>query len=131
VVGKKAGSGTNSQLTIHLKVWLENQEGELVLGMGRVLMLEAIGRTGSINRAAQELNMSYRSLWGRVVEIEERLGRKLLVRSQGGDKGGGSQLTPLAVELIRQFREFQGRLQGDAKEILQSSDLHFLKMKSE
>ena len=102
-----------------------------MLGTGRVVMLEAIERCGSINRAAQELNMSYRALWGRLVETEERLGQKLLIRSQGGDKGGGSQLTPLAGELVRQFREFQSRLQADAKEIFQSSDLQFLKTKSD
>jgi len=131
VLCKKASKKGNSQFTIRLKVWIENQEGELVLGTGRVVMLEAIERCGSINRAARELNMSYRALWGRLVETEERLGQKLLVRCHGGDKGGGSQLTPRACQLVRQFREFQSRLQSDAKEIFQSSDLHLLKMKSD
>lgn len=114
---------------IRLKVWIENQEGDLVLGTGRVVMLEAIERSGSINKAAQQLNMSYRALWGRLMETEERLGRKLLIRSQGGAKGGGSQLTPLAVSLVKQFREFQSRLQEDANDIFKSSDIQFLNMK--
>jgi molybdate transport system regulatory protein len=120
----------DARFAIRLKVWIENQEGELVLGMGRVVMLEAIERNGSINQAAKELKMSYRDLWGRLLETEGCLGKKLLVRRQGGSQGGGSQITPLAVTLVKQFREFQSRLQKDALELSQSLDLQFLNMRS-
>ena len=37
--------------------------GEMVLGPGKVDLLEAIGRTGSISAAGRELGMSYRRAW--------------------------------------------------------------------
>ena len=41
------------------KVWLE-KDGRLVFGIGKATILSQIQKTGSINKAAKELNMSYR-----------------------------------------------------------------------
>ncbi len=110
------GGKNNGSFSVRLKVWIENEEGELVIGMGRVAMLEAIKRSGSINQAAKELNMSYRALWGRLKSMEKRLGKKLLVKSPGGAKGGGTVLTPLAETLIERFRELNDRMESEARE---------------
>jgi molybdate transport system regulatory protein len=84
-------------------VWLVDDEGNIVLGLGRIKMLEAIQRLGSINAAAKDLKISTRSIWGRIKTTEERLGQPLLVRSVGGVAGGGSQLTDFATALIDLF----------------------------
>ena len=57
-----------------------------------------------------------RAIWGRIKNSEERLGRKLLVRSVGGIAGGGSQLTEFAVTLINLFDDLNRRVeqQSDA-----------------
>jgi len=88
---------------IRSKVWIENDSGSVVFGLGRVKILEAIHRKGSIHAAAKELGMSYRGVWGRIKATEERLGRPLLVRNIGGTAGGGSRLTPFAEALLEQF----------------------------
>lgn len=90
-------------LKVRSKVWLVDDSGDMVLGIGRIKMLEAIRRLGSINAAAKELKVSTRSIWGRIKNTEQRLGRPLLVRSVGGASGGGSQLTEFAVALIDLF----------------------------
>ena len=72
-----------------------------------VRILEAIERHGSINAAAKELKMGYRAVWARISATENRLGKKLLVRQTGGSAGGGSQLTPLAQELVKNFKKVQ------------------------
>ncbi len=77
----------------------------MVFGLGRLKILEAVHRLGSLQAAAKELKMSYRAVWGRVKATEERLGVPLLVRSKGGASGGGSQLVPFALELVEQFRK--------------------------
>jgi len=89
------------------KVWLQDQTGEVVFGFGRVRILEAIEKHGSINAAAKELKMGYRAVWARISATEKRLGKQLLVRQAGGSLGGGSQLTPLAKELVRNFKKVQ------------------------
>jgi len=91
---------------VRSKVWIVDNSGDVVFGMGRVKILRAIQHTGSIHAAAKELGMSYRGVWGRIKATEERLGRPLLVRSIGGTSGGGSRLTPFAETLLEQFVQF-------------------------
>lgn len=91
-------------LGIRSKIWLVDASGEVVFGLGRLKMLQAIETHGSINGAAKALKMSNRRIWGRIKVTEERLGRPLLVRNVGGTAGGGSQLTDYAKSLIDYFQ---------------------------
>lgn len=77
---------------IRSKIWFEDASGEVIFGIGRLKMLEAIDRNGSIQAAAKELKMSYRALWGRITATENRMGRQLLTRNIGVAAGCGSQL---------------------------------------
>jgi molybdate transport system regulatory protein len=98
-------SDTSTSFHIRSKVWIEDSEGNVVFGLGRLKMLEMIQRLGSIQAAAKELKMSYRALWGRIKATEERIGEQLLVRNIGGSSGGGSELTLFAQILMEQFRQ--------------------------
>ncbi len=98
-------SDTSESFHIRSKVWIEDNSGKVIFGLGRVVILEAIGRHGSIHGAAKELGMSYRAVWGRIKATEERLGEELLVRNIGGTSGGGSKLTPKAKMLLEQFHQ--------------------------
>ena len=82
-------------MKIRTKVWIDDDTGNVIFGSGREYMLEAIDRLGSMNKAAKELGMSYRALWGRIKSTEERLGAEVLVRKAGGGKACGSALTPV------------------------------------
>jgi len=92
--------GEKKSFYIRSKVWIEDKDGNVVFGLGRMRILDAIQRLGSINAAAKELKMGYRAIWGRINASEERLGKPLLVRNAGG----GSQLTPFAEALMEKFR---------------------------
>ncbi|MEF8807534.1 TOBE domain-containing protein [Natronomonas sp.] len=74
-------------------------------------MLRAIDRFGSMHEAANELGRSYPHLQRRVVELEEAIGQ-LTRRVRGGKDGGGTQLTPDALDLIRQFERLRVELSG-------------------
>lgn len=104
-------------MRIRTKLWIETDDGNPVLGDGRLEILEAIARTGSLSAAARELEMSYRSLWGKVRAAEKRLGVPLVCGVAGGPKHGGSSLTPDAVELVRSFTEFRTRAEAAVAEI--------------
>src|SRR4051794_36556652 len=84
------------------KVWLERR-GEVVLSDWRVALLEAIDATGSLARAAERLDVPYRTAWYKLKEIERRLGVRLLATQSGGADGGGSRLTAEAHEIIARF----------------------------
>ncbi len=98
-------SQTEKTYSIRSKVWIEDDSGNVVFGLGRVKILESIQRRGSIQAAAKELGMSYRGVWGRLKATEERLGQPLLVRNIGGASGGGSRLTPFAESLVQRFAD--------------------------
>jgi len=95
---------------IRSKIWIEDQSRNVVFGLGRLKILDAIDRLGSIQAASKELKMSYRALWGRIRATEERLNRPLLIRNKGGRSGGGSQLTPFALSLLVYFRHLHQRI---------------------
>jgi len=100
---------SHNGLEIRSKVWIES-EGEPVFGRGRRFLLEAIDEHGSINRAASEVNISYRKAWSHIKVMEERLGIRLVERQTGGKNGGGAVLTREAREFLRRFRSMEDGL---------------------
>lgn len=109
---------TATPFSIRSKVWIEAEDGKVIFGLGRFRILSAIDRCGSINAAAKELKMGYRAIWGKIKATEEGLGQPLLIRNAGGRTGGGSELTPLARTLLREFKKMHAH-------ILTESDLFF------
>jgi molybdate transport system regulatory protein len=89
------------------KIWIEDEEGKAVFGAGRQRILDAVARHGSILAASQELEMSYRAVWGKIRATEKRMGKPLLTSKAGGPTGGGSELTPLALTLVEKFNKLQ------------------------
>lgn len=108
---------------IRSKIWFEDASGEVIFGIGRLKMLEAIDRNGSIQAAAKELKMSYRALWGRITATENRMGRQLLTRNIGGAAGGGSQLTPFAKILLENFQDIHRRIAEESDRMFQEEIL--------
>lgn len=102
-------------MKVRCKVWLE--DGSPLFGDGLALLLQAIDELGSINQAAARLNMSYRQAWGHIKKIEERMGLSLLNTRIGGERGGGSQLTPAARELLQKYQLFRKRADDSIQEI--------------
>lgn len=100
-------SAKSKKLAIKSKIWIEDENGDMVFGSGRLRILKAIREHGSILAAAKELHMSYRAVWGKIKATEERLGQSLLTRRAGGAQGGGSELTPLGKALLERFDQLQ------------------------
>ncbi len=92
------------ELHANLKVWITDETGKVIFGAGRMSLLDAIERNGSILKAAKELSMSYRSAWGRIRATEERLGEPIIEKIPGAGRRGGSRLTPRGEELLKKYR---------------------------
>jgi molybdate transport system regulatory protein len=101
--------------SVRSKIWIEDSGGKVIFGLGRYLILDAIRRSGSMNAAAKELHMSYRAVWMRVRSSEERIGKKLLIR-----EGKGSQLTPFAENLMKQYRRLLTVVRSETDEVYES-----------
>jgi molybdate transport system regulatory protein len=104
-------------LKIRMRLWIECETGETLFGEGQITILEAIEKQGSINAAAKSLGMGYRSMWGRLKKIEERIGTPLLIRRKGGASGGQSVLTAEAKRMVEKFRQLQQNLHETAEKI--------------
>ena len=95
-------------LKLRYKLWIE-KDGEKVFGDGPLDILHRVEGTGSLRQAAAEINMSYSQAWNLMKDLEKRLGFNLLKRKVGGKKGGGSEITEEARELMMKFKIFRKR----------------------
>lgn len=109
------------KLRIRSKIWIEDEMGRVVFGQGRQKIFEAVIRHGSIHAAAKELKMSYRAVWGKLKDTEERMGQPLLVRQVGGATGGGSELTPLGKNLFEKFSDLQALVATEVEKLFKRS----------
>ena len=100
-------------MKIRSKFWIENK-GEVVLGGGKTALLLTMDRLGSIQRAADEFEMSYRHAWGAIKKIEQRAGFKIVDTKLGG-RNGGAQLTPKGKAFIKKtdslFKDLQSSVE--------------------
>jgi molybdate transport system regulatory protein len=94
------------------KVWLE-LEGHPVIGEGRIAMLQAIHRHGSILHASREIGISYRRVRGAIRDMENTLGCPLVKAFRGGEEGGGAKLTSTAQDLVDSFNRVANGFQNE------------------
>ena len=113
----------SKKVCVKSKVWLEDNQGRIIFGLGRTRILQAIEKCGSLNSAAKELKMSYRAIWGKIKVTEEALGRPLLEKQQGGVAGGGSKLTPYAHVLIKRYLSLSSIIDTKADDLFESEFL--------
>lgn len=88
------------------------------IGPGKIDLLEAIGRTGSISAAGRALGMSYRRAWLLVDEVNKIFKRPVVIASVGGAHGGGAQLTDFGWALAAAYRRIEARTHRAIREEL-------------
>lgn len=98
-------------MQIKSKLWIEVDK-EAVFGKGRVKLLEAIDKYGSINQAAKEVNISYRKALEYIKAMEQRLQMDLVYRKTGGKNGGGAMITDEAREFIAKYKELESDIEA-------------------
>lgn len=91
-------------LRVRSKIWIENEQGKLVIGTGRLRILEAILEEGSMNKAAIKLKQPFRAVWGKIRATEERCGFKLVERTSEGSK-----LTKEGLDLLWTYTRLRSR----------------------
>jgi len=82
---------------------------EVALGPGKVALLEAIDRAGSLAAAARSLGMSYMRAWT-LVRTMNRSFRAPLVRAvRGGAGRGTTRLTAAGAAVVSLYRDIEAR----------------------
>jgi molybdate transport system regulatory protein len=98
-----------------LSIRLDLVSGDRI-GPGKIALLEAIAKAGSISAAARRLGMSYRRAWLLVEEINAALREPAVVAATGGQHGGGAVLTPMGERIIDLYRAIEGHARTSANE---------------
>lgn len=87
---------------IRSRIWIEAGDNVL-LGEGRVKLLKAIDEEGSLSKAAKSLGMSYKKAWTLVDAVNKSAKKKVVIKTVGGPKGGGTKITPYGRKLMEAF----------------------------
>ncbi|MFV9551220.1 winged helix-turn-helix domain-containing protein [Algibacter sp. PT7-4] len=87
---------------IKSRIWIES-ENNVLLGEGRVHLLKAIEKTGSLSKAAKSLNISYKKAWQLLDSVNKSAKKPVTINSIGGKGGGGAKLTEYGKLLVKTF----------------------------
>ena len=83
--------------------WIVDEENRIVMGEGRMAILDRIESTGSINQAAKSLNMSYKTAWSKIKSSEKHLKIKIV----DADRRLGTRLTREGKAFLEQYRKLK------------------------
>lgn len=95
--------------SVTFRIWFF-EEGEKLIGKGRVELLERIQNTGSISQAAKQMKMSYRQAWQMIQEMNERASAPFVEKQVGGNQGGGTTVTQAGLRAIENFHELEHKV---------------------
>lgn len=101
---RKAKSSEESRLQPRIRVY---RGREIVLGPGKAELLAHIAETGSLNRAARRMKMSYMRAWSLVQVMNSAYRRPLVKAERGGSGGGGAELTDDGRRVLALYRKME------------------------
>ena len=93
------------------------------LGPGKIDLLDAIARTGSISAAGRELGMSYRRSWLLIDAVNHMFTQPVVTASVGGAQGGGAEVTEFGKALVAAYRRIEARTHAAILEELAPFDM--------
>lgn len=106
-----------------------NLQQQLFVDPKRVRLLRAIQEFGSINQAAKNCKISYKSAWDHLENMNSISPKPLLERNTGGKNGGGTMLTSYALRLL-QLYDLLAQTQQKAFDILQDEEIELTSLLS-
>ena len=103
------------KLYVKTKTWIENAEHELLFGKGKTEILELIEQEGSIAKAAEKLEMSYKKAWTHIKilqkNIADELGRAAKRRRRQGRYNSHTKSLGAGKELFAIAKRYRGLCQ--------------------
>ncbi len=80
-----------------------DDRNRIIMAEGRMELLEAIVSTGSINQAAKQMGMSYKSAWSKIRSSEAHLKIKIV----DSNKARGTRLTAAGEALLAKYKQMK------------------------
>ena len=93
---------------------LVSNDGAIIMGTGRMIILQSIDRTNSINKTAKELKMAYKTVWSKIKSTEKNFGKPVVL----ADKRKGTTLTEDGRTLLEKYQQLK-------RQCIQADDIIF------
>lgn len=101
-------------MNISIKVGINSSNGRF-MGSGPYELLTRVDRTGSIRKAAAEMELSYAKAHKMIARLEKELGIKVLNCRIGGNDRGGAELTDFGRRFLNAYEELQKDCKAQAE----------------
>src|SRR5271169_3173490 len=88
---------------LKVRVRIINGE-EIAFGPGKAQLLESLLATGSLNRTASEMKMSYVKALPLARTMNTEFAQPLVELARGGKQGGGTQVTALGRKVLAEYQ---------------------------
>jgi molybdate transport system regulatory protein len=89
--------------TLKVRVRIMNEE-KIAFGPGKAQLLESLLATGSLNRTASQMKMSYVKALALARTMNEQFAEPLVELARGGKQGGGTQVTALGRKVLTEYQ---------------------------
>ena len=109
---------SGGKMRFSLKLTICNEEK--FFGPGVLRLLKEIERTGSINAACHEMDMSYSKGWKILNQAEKETGFKFIVRRTGGTGGGASVLTDEGRAFMESYEKMLSELKKEGERLFET-----------
>lgn len=104
-----------SMKSIKVKCWIETN-GDKFYGPGPHELLQNIKAEGSLSKAAEKMQLSYRKAWDIVQQLNKHSEEPLVILKKGGKTGGGAEVTVYAKAVMEAYNKLQKKLQEVSEE---------------
>ena len=94
---------------MRFRIWVDIN-GERFFGPGRAELLQLIGQTGSISKAAKQMGMSYKKAWEMVDHMNANAHTPYVIAQKGGQRGGGTELTKTGREVVKRYERILNKI---------------------
>lgn len=93
------------ELKLKSSQWIVDEDDNIIIGKGRMEVLENIENFGSINQTAKMMKMSHKAVWSKIKYSEKHLNTKLVY----ADKKDGTRLSKDGKDLLEKYRLLKKR----------------------
>ncbi len=105
-------------MRLKVKLWIENEDENLVFGDGKNLVLQYLDSTSSIEETAKELKMSEENVFKHLQILEDNNKEEMILRTQSLKKNSKAsyRLTAEAREILQTYQIYQYDVKKFAQE---------------
>ena len=102
-----------SKLKLKSKHIIVDENDQIIMAEGRMAILENIEKSGSINQAAKNMKMSYKSVWSKIKSTEKHLNMKIV----NADRKKGTCLSREGKALLEKYRRLKKECRAKDDEV--------------